>query len=219
MNKKDGFAINWMNNPEKDVVKEPEANKKKVSEKFKKKLKDVKEQKKRDAEIKAKEKERLAKNTPVSGLSFANIKNIGQERVDEEARKAREAHDEGERRKAKAIAEESVSANLLVNSTQLKSIIEKNIGKYDVEVRLERSKYKCDHNFIESNNFNVTMHLVSNGWNSDYGVWSISHVAEYAKTSLDNSGFKTSEIETYNDCYRNTSYSFSIDLTSMFKAK
>lgn len=34
MNKKDEFAINWMNNPEKDVVKEPEAAEKKVSEKL-----------------------------------------------------------------------------------------------------------------------------------------------------------------------------------------
>ena len=83
MNKKDEFAINWMNNPEKDVVKEPEVDEKKVSEKIKEKLKETEEQKKRDAEIKAKEKERLAKNTPVSGLSFANVKSIGQERVDE----------------------------------------------------------------------------------------------------------------------------------------
>lgn len=219
MNKKDEFAINWMNNPEKDVVKEPEAVEKKVSEKIKKKLKEEEEQKKRDAEIKAKEKERLAKNTPVSGLSFANVKSIGQERVDEQARKDREAHDEGERRKAKAIAEESVSAGLLVNSTQLKSVVEENIGKYNVEVRLEPTKCRRDHNHIESDSYsNVTMYLFSNGWNSDFGVWSIPRVAEYAKTSLDNSGFKTGKIET-REMMDRTGYSFKIDLTSMFKAK
>lgn len=220
MNKNNGFAINWMTNPEKDVVKETKVLEKKVSEKIKKKLKEEEEQKKRDAEIEAKEKERLAKNTPVSSLSFANIRNIGQERVDEKARKEREYHEEGERRKAKAIAEESVSAGLLVNSTQLKSIVEKNIGKYDIEVRLERIKYKEDHNHIESTSYSkVTMYLFANGWNSDFGVWSIQHVAEYAKTSLDNSGFKTGNIETYTNCYRNTVYSFTIDLTSMFEAK
>lgn len=220
MNKNDEFAINWITNQEKDAGKEPKILEKKVSEKVKKKLKEEEEQKKRDAEIESEEKERLNKNTPVSGLSFANIRNIGQERVDEQARKDREEHDEGERRKAKAIAEESVSAGLLVNSTQLKSIVEKNIGKYDIEVRLERIKYKEDHNRIESTSYSkVTMYLFANGWNSDFGVWNIQHVAEYAKTSLDNSGFKTGNIETYTNSYRNTVYSFNIDLTSMFKAK
>ena len=219
MNKNDGFAINWMTNPEKDVVKEPKVLEKKVSEKIKKKLKEDEEQKKRDAEIAAKEKERLAKNTPVSGLSFANVRDIGQERVDERARKAREAHDEGERRKAKAIAEETVSAGLLVNSEKLKSVVEENIGKYDVEVRLERSKCKGDHNLIQSDSYSkVTMYLYADGWNSDYGVWSIPRVAEYVKTSLDNSGFKTGKVETY-DSMSKTVYSFRIDLTSMFKAK
>lgn len=219
MTKKDEFAINWMTNPEKDVVKEPDTVKKKFSEKLKKKLKEEEEQKKRDAEIEAKEKERLAKNTPVSGLSFANVRNIGQERVDERARKAREAHDEGERRKAKAIAEETVSAGLLVNSTKLKSVVEENIGKYDVEVRFERSKCKGDHNLIQSDSYSkVTMYLFSDGWNSDFGVWSIPRVAEYAKTSLDNSGFKTGKVEMY-DTVGKTLYSFKIDLTSMFKAK
>lgn len=219
MTKKDEFAINWMTNPEKDVVKEPDAVEKKVSEKIKKKLKEEEEQKKRDAEIKAKEKERLAKNTPVSGLSFANVRNIGQERVDEKARKEREAHDEGERRKAKAIAEETVSAGLLVNSTKLKSVVEENIGKYNVDVRLEPTKCRRDHNLIQSDGYSkVTMYLFSDGWNSDFGVWSVPRVAEYAKTSLDNSGFKTSEVETLDSMHK-TVYSFRIDLTSMFKAK
>lgn len=219
MTKKDEFAINWMTNSEKDVVKEPDTVKKKFSEKLKKKLKEEEEQKKHDAEIEAKEKERLAKNTPVSGLSFANVRNIGQERVDERARKAREAHDEGERRKAKAIAEETVSAGLLVNSTKLKSVVEENIGKYNVEVRFERSKCKGDHNLIQSDSYSkVTMYLFSDGWNSDFGVWSIPRVAEYAKTSLNNSGFKTDKVETY-DTVGKTVYSFKIDLTSMFKAK
>ena len=219
MNKNDGFAINWMTTPEKDVVKEPKVLEKKVSEKIKKKLKEVEEQKKRDAEIEAKEKERLAKNTPVSGLSFANVRNIGQERVDEKARKEREYHEEGERRKAKAIAEETVSASLLVNSAKLKSVVEDNIGKYDVDVRLERSKCKGDHNFIQSDGYSkVIMYLYADGWNSDYGVWSIPRVAEYAKTSLNNSGFKTGNVETY-DSMGKTVYSFKIDLTSMFKAK
>lgn len=220
MNKKDGFAINWMNNPEKDVVKEPEADKKKVSEKFKKKLKDAEEQKMRDAEIKAKEKERLAKNTPVSCLNFANVKSIGQERVDEQARKDREAHDEGERRKAKAIAEESVSAGLLVNSEKLKAVIEEQIGKYDVDVKLMTADRTSSHNYIEEKTFGVNMYLYSGGWNSDYGVWSIPRVAEYARESLINAGFKVSAIETNSgNCYSKTSYSFKIDLTSMFKAK
>lgn len=219
MNKNDGFAINWMTNPEKDVVKEPKVLEKKVSEKVKKKLKEEEEQKKRDAEIAAKEKERLAKNTPVSGLSFANVRDIGQERVDERARKEREYHEEGERRKAKAIAEETVSAGLLVNSTQLKSVVEENIGKYNVDVRLERSKCKGDHNHIYADSYSkVTMYLYADGWNSDFGVWSIPRVAEYAKTSLDNSGFKTGNVETY-DSMDKTVYSFKIDLTSMFKAK
>lgn len=220
MNKKDEFAINWMNNPEKDVVKEPEAAEKKVSEKIKKKLKEEEEQKKRDAEIKAKEKERLAKNTPVSGLSFANVKSIGQERVDEKARKDREAHDEGERRKAKAIAEESVSAGLLVNSEKLKAVIEEQIGKYNVDVKLLAADRTSGHNYIEQNTFGVNMYLYSGGWNSDYGVWSIPRVAEYARESLVNAGFKVSAIETNSgNCYSKTSYTFKIDLTSMFKAK
>ena len=208
-----------MTNPEKDVVLEPKVVEKKVSEKLKKKLKEEEEQKKRDAEIVAKEKERLAKNTPVSGLTFANVRSIGHERVDEQARKAREAHDEGERHKAKAIAEETVSASLLVNSKQLKSVIEENIGKYNVEVRLEPSKSRDEHNLIKADGYsNVMMYLFSNGWNSDFGVWSIPRVAEYAKTSLDNSGFKTDKVETLDTRYR-TVYSFRIDLTSMFKAE
>lgn len=220
MNKKDEFAINWMNNPEKDVVKEPEVAEKKVSEKIKKKLKEEEEQKKRDAEIKAKEKERLAKNTPVSGLSFANVRTIGQERVDEKARKDREAHDEGERRKAKAIAEETVSAGLLVNSEKLKAVIEEQIGKYNVDVKLMAADRTGDHNYIEQHTFGVDMHLYSGGWNSDYGVWSIPRVAEYARESLINAGFKVSDVETHSgNCYSKNSYSFKIDLTSMFKAK
>ena len=208
MNKKDEFAINWMNKPEKDVVKEPDANKKKVSEKFKKKLKDAKEQ------------EQLVKNTPVSGLSFANVKSIGQERVDEQARKNREAHDEGERRKAKAIAEESVSAGLLVNSEELKAVIKEQIGKYNVDVKLISADKTSSHNSIEENTFGVNMYLYSGGWNSNYGVWSIPRVAEYARESLINAGFKVSAIETNSgNCYSRNSYSFKIDLTSMFKAK
>lgn len=208
MNKKDEFAINWMNKPEKDVVKEPDANKKKVSEKFKKKLKDAKEQ------------EQLAKNTPVSSLSFANVKSIGQERVDEQARKDREAHDEGERRKAKAIAEESVSAGLLVNSEELKAVIEEQIGKYNVDVKLISADKTSSHNSIEENTFGVSMYLYSGGWNSNYGVWSIPRVAEYARESLINAGFKVSDIETNSgNCYSRNSYSFKIDLTSMFKVK
>lgn len=208
MNKKDEFAINWMNKPEKDVVKEPDTNKKKVSEKIKKKLKDVKEQ------------EQLAKNTPVSGLSFANVKSIGQERVDEQARKDREAHDEGERRKVKAIAEESVSAGLLVNSEKLKAVIEEQIGKYNVDVKLISADKTSSHNNIEENTFGVSMYLYSGGWNSNYGVWSIPRVAEYARESLINAGFKVSAIETNSgNCYSRNSYSFKIDLTSMFKAK
>ena len=62
------------------------------------------------------------------------------------------------------------------------------------------------------------MYLFSDGWNSDFGVWSVPRVAEYAKTSLDNSGFKTSEVETLDSMHK-TVYSFRIDLTSMFKAK
>ena len=220
MNKKDEFAINWMNNPEKDVINEPEAVEKKFSEKLKKKLKEAEEQKKRDAEIEAKEKEWLAKNTPVSGLSFANIRSIGQDRVDEKARKDREAHDECERRKAKAIAEETVSAGLLVNSEKLKAIIEDHIGKYNVDVKLIQTDRTDSHNFIEQNTFGIIMHLYSGGWNSDYGVWSIPRVAEYARESLVNAGFKVSAVETYNgNSYSKTSYSFKIDLTSMFKAK
>lgn len=208
MNKKDEFAINWMNKLEKDVVKEPDANKKKVSEKFKKKLKDAKEQ------------EQLAKNTPVSSLSFANVKSIGQERVDEQARKDREAHDEGERRKAKAIAEESVSAGLLVNSEELKAVIEEQIGKYNVDVKLISADKTSSHNSIEENTFGVSMYLYSGGWNSNYGVWSIPRVAEYARESLINAGFKVSDIETNSgNCYSRNSYSFKIDLTSMFKVK
>lgn len=208
MNKKDEFAINWMNKPEKDVVKEPDTNKKKVSEKFKKKLKDAKEQ------------EQLAKNTPVSSLSFANVKSIGQERVDEQARKDREAHDEGERRKAKAIAEESVSAGLLVNSEELKAVIEEQIGKYNVDVKLISADKTSSHNSIEENTFGVSMYLYSGGWNSNYGVWSIPRVAEYARESLINAGFKVSDIETNSgNCYSRNSYSFKIDLTSMFKVK
>lgn len=220
MNKKDEFAINWMNNPEKDVVTEPEKVEKEVSEKVKKKLKEQEEQKKRDAEIAAKEKERLAKNTPVSGLSFANVRSIGQDRVDEKTRKDREAHDEGERRKAKAIAEEPVSASLLVNSEKLKAVIKDQIGKYNVDVKLRKTDRTGGHNYIEQDTFGVTMYLYSGGWNSDCGVWSIPRVAEYARESLINAGFKASAIETYSgNSYSKTTYSFKIDLTSMFKAK
>lgn len=219
MNKKDEFAINWMNNPEKDVVKEPEAAEKKVSEKIKKKLKEEEEQKKRDAEIKAKEKERLAKNTPVSGLNFANFKSIGQERVDEKARKDREAHDEGERRKAKAIAEELVSANLVVNSKELADWIHACVGNRNFDVVFEQIRREDCHNTIRREGGDIKIYLYSGGWRAKEGVWDIRHTAELAKEALTESGFKTGEIKNYDRNYERGGYCFELDLTSMFKEK
>lgn len=217
-------TINWLT-PTKEVVKErviekdaaAEARKKKVEEKLAQK-----EAEKAIADVKQKILEDLLKKavTPAA-IKFDSVKHLGQERVDEAARKEREYHDEGERRKAKAIAEEQVSANKLVNSDELKQVIEKNIGKWNVEVKLVRSRCASDHNTIEYSSSSVTMFVYADGWNAKSGVWDVQRTAQYAKAALEASGFTTKKIERYEECcYAGSDgYRFDIDLTSMFKKK
>lgn len=217
-------TINWLT-PTKEVVKErviekdaaAEARKKKVEEKLAQK-----EAEKKIEEVKQKILEDLLKQAvKPAAIKFDSIKHLGQERVDEEARKEREYHEEGERRKAKAIAEEQVSANKLVNSDELKQVIEKNIGKYNVEVQLIRSRCASDHNIIRYDSSRVKMFVYADGWNAKSGVWDVQRTAQLAKAALEASGFTTKKIERYKECcYAGSDgYSFDIDLTSMFKKK
>lgn len=217
-------TINWLT-PTKEVVKERVIEKDAVAEARKKKVEDAlkkKEAEKTLEEVKQKILEDLLKKTiQPAAIKFDSIKHLGQERVDEEARKAREYQEEGERRKAKAIAEEQVSANRLVNSDGMKQVIEKNIGKYNVEVKLIRSRCASDHNIIRYDSSSIKMFVYADGWNAKSGVWDVYHTIQLVKAALDASGFTTKKIERYEElCYAaNDGYRFDIDLTSMFKKK
>jgi len=217
-------TINWLT-PTKEVVKERVIEKDAAAEARKKKVEDAlkkKEAEKTLEEVKQKILEDLLKKTiQPAAIKFDSIKHLGQERVDEEARKAREYQEEGERRKAKAIAEEQVSANKLVNSDEMKQVIEKNIGKYNVEVRIIRSRCASDHNIIRYDSSSVKMFVYADGWNAKSGVWDVYHTTQLAKAALDASGFTTKKIERYEElCYAGSDgYRFDIDLTSMFKKK
>ena len=208
---KDEFAINWLT-PEKDIVKEPP----KLEEKNKKKINPWREAFLSNMEQSIDE---YKKTHAWSDLSFDNFKILGQERADEIVKKPHAYEEEGDRRKAKAIAEELVSANLVVNSKELTSWIQACVGIRNFDVVFEQIGREDCHNTIRREGGDIKIYLYSGGWKAKEGVWDIRHTAELAKEALTESGFKTGEIKDYDRSYDQRGYRFEIDLTSMFKAK
>lgn len=221
---KDEFTINWLT-PEKDIVKEPSE----LEEKAAVLVKEIIEKRKNEKKVNPWRKVFLSnmeqnvdeykKTHAWSDLSFDKFKNLGQERVDEKARREQAYHDEGERRKAKAKAEELVSANLIVNSKELTERIKTCIGTRNFDVIFAQVGRADCHNTIRCEDGDVKIYLYADGWNAKEGVWDIRHTAELAKEALTESGFKTGEIKDYDRCYDQRGYRFEIDLTSMFRAK
>lgn len=222
--KKDEFTINWLT-PEKDIVKEPSELEEKAAELVKEIIEKRKNEKKLNPWRKVflsnmeQSVDEYKKTHALSDLSFDKFKNLGQERVDDKANKEREYKEEGDRHKAKAKAEELVSANLIVNSKELAGWIQSCVGirNFDI-VFVQVSRDDC-HNTIRRNGGDIIIYLYSGGWRAREGVWDIRHTAELAKEALTESGFKTGEIKDYDRCYDQRGYHFEIDLTSMFKAK
>ena len=225
MNKnKDEFTINWLT-PEKDIVKEPSELEKKVAKIVNEVIKERKNKKSvnpfREVFLSnmAQNVDEYKKTHAWSDLSFDKFKNLGQERVDDKANKEREYKEEGDRRKAKAKAEELVSANLIVNSKELTEWIQTCVGNRDFDVVFVHVGRADCHNIIRREHGDIKIYLFADGWNAKEGVWDIRHTAELAKEALTESGFKTGEIKDYDRCYDQRGYRFEIDLTSMFKAK
>ena len=208
---KDEFAINWLT-PEKDIVKEPSE----LKEKNKKKVNPWREAFLSNMEQNVDE---YKKTHAWSDLSFDNYKILGQERADENGKKPYAYEEEGDRRKAKAIAEELVSANLIVNSKEMAGWIQSCVGirNFDI-VFVQVSRDDC-HNTIRREGGDIIIYLYSGGWRAKEGVWDIRHTAELAKEALTESGFKTGEIKNYDRDYERHGYCFELDLTSMFKEK
>lgn len=208
---KDEFTINWLT-PEKDIVKEPpelEAKNKKKLNPWRKVFLSNMEQSIDD----------YKKTHAWSDLSFDNFKTLGQEHVDEIAKNPHAYEEEGDRRKAKAIAEELVSANLVVNSKELASWIHACVGNRNFDVVFEQIGREDCHNTIRREGGDIKIYLYSGGWRAKEGVWDIRHTAELAKEALTESGFKTGEIKNYDRNYERGGYCFEIDLTSMFKTE
>ena len=225
MNKnKDEFTINWLT-PEKDIVKEPSELEKKVAKIVNEVIKERKNKNSvnpfREVFLSnmAQNVDEYKKTHAWSDLSFDKFKNLGQERVDDKANKEREYKEEGDRRKAKAKAEELVSANLIVNSKELTEWIQTCVGNRDFDVVFVQVGRADCHNTIRREHGDIKIYLFADGWNAKEGVWDIRHTAELAKEALTESGFKTGEIKDYDRCYDQRGYRFEIDLTSMFKAK
>ena len=225
MNKnKDEFTINWLT-PEKDIVKEPSELEKKVAKIVNEVIKERKNKKSvnpfREVFLSnmAQNVDEYKKTHAWSDLSFDKFKNLGQERVDDKANKEREYKEEGDRRKAKAKAEELVSANLIVNSKELTEWIQTCVGNRDFDVVFVQVGRADCHNTIRREHGDIKIYLFADGWNAKEGVWDIRHTAELAKEALTESGFKTGEIKDYDRCYDQRGYRFEIDLTSMFKVK
>ena len=225
MNKKnDEYTINWLT-PKKDIVEEPSELEKAAAGVVNKIIEEHKNKKKvnpwRKVFVSNMEQniDEYKKTHAWSDLNFDKFKNLGQERVDEKARQEQAYHDEGERRKAKAKAEELVSANLIVNSKQLTERIQTCIGNRNLDVIFAQVGRDDCHNTIRCEDGDVKIYLYADGWNAKEGVWDIRHTAELAREALTKSGFKTSEIENYDRRYDQRGYYFELDLTSMFKAK
>ena len=208
---KDEFTINWLT-PEKDIVKKPPE----LEEKNKKKLNPWREVFLSNMEQNVDE---YKKTHAWSDLSFDNFKTLGQEHVDEIAKNPHAYEEEGDRRKAKAIAEELVSANLVVNSKELTGWIQACVGNRNFDVVFEQIGREDCHNTIRREGGDIKIYLYSGGWRAKEGVWDIRHTAELAKEALTESGFKTGEIKNYDRNYERGGYCFEIDLTSMFKEK
>jgi hypothetical protein len=208
---KDEFTINWLT-PEKDIVKEPPE----LEEKNKKKLNPWREVFLSNMEQNVDE---YKKTHAWSDLSFDNFKTLGQEHVDEIAKNPHAYEEEGDRRKAKAIAEELVSANLVVNSKELTGWIQVCVGNRNFDVVFEQIGREDYHNTIRREGGDIKIYLYSGGWRAKEGVWDIRHTAELAKEALTESGFKTGEIKNYDRNYERGGYCFELDLTSMFKEK
>jgi len=208
---KDEFTINWLT-PEKDIVKEPPE----LEEKNKKKLNPWREVFLSNMEQSIDD---YKKTHAWSDLSFDNFKTLGQERVDEIAKNPHAYEEEGDRRKAKAIAEELVSANLVVNSKEMTGWIQACVGNRNFDVVFEQIGREDCHNTIRREGGDIKIYLYSGGWRAKEGVWDIRHTAELAKEALTESGFKTGEIKNYDRNYERGGYCFELDLTSMFKAK
>lgn len=219
---KDEFTINWLT-PEKDIVKEPSE----LEETAAVIVNEIIEEKKNKKMVNPWRKVFLSnmeqnideykKTHAWSDLSFDKFKNLGQEHVDENARQKHAYKEEGDRRKAKAIAEELVSANLIVNSKELTEWIQKCVGKNFDVVFVHVGREDC-HNTIRREYGDIKIYLYSAGWNDKTGVWDIRHTAELAKEALTESGFKTGEVKNY-DRYEQRGYRFELDLTSMFKTE
>lgn len=208
---KDEFTINWLT-PEKDIVKKPPE----LEEKNKKKLNPWREVFLSNMEQNV---DKYKKTHAWSDLSFDNFKTLGQEHVDEIAKNPHAYEEEGDRRKAKAIAEELVSANLVVNSKELTGWIQACVDNRNFDVVFEQIGREDCHNTIRREGGDIKIYLYSGGWRAKEGVWDIRHTAELAKEALTESGFKTGEIKNYDRNYERGGYCFEIDLTSMFKEK
>lgn len=219
---KDEFTINWLT-PEKDIVKEPSELEEKAAELVKEIIEKRKNEKKlnpwRKVFVSNMEQsvDEYKKTHAWSDLSFDKFKNLGQEHVDENARQKRAYEEEGDRRKAKAIAEELVSANLIVNSNVLSEWIQRCVGNRNFDVVFVHVGREDCHNIIRREYGDIKIYLYSEGWNAKTGVWDIRHTAELAKEALTESGFKTGEIKSYDNRYDQHGYRFELDLTSMFK--
>lgn len=219
---KDEFTINWLT-PEKDIVKEPSELEEKAAELVKEIIEKRKNEKKlnpwRKVFVSNMEQsvDEYKKTHAWSDLSFDKFKNLGQERVDDKANKEREYKEEGDRRKAKAKAEELVSANLIVNSKELTEWIQTCVGNRDFDVVFVQVGRADCHNVIRREHGDIKIYLHVDGWNAKEGVWDIRHTAELAKEALTESGFKTGEVKSYDNRYDQRGYRFELDLTSMFK--
>ena len=224
MNKKDEFAINWLT-PENDIVKEPSVLEKEAAGVVNEIIEEQKNKKKlnpwRTVFLYNMEQNvaEYKKTHAWSDLSFNKFKNLGQKRADEKTRKPHTYEEEGDRHKAKAIAEELVSANLVVNSKELTDWIQACVGNRDFDVVFVQVGREDCHNTIRREGGDIKIYLYSGGWKAKEGVWDIRHTAELAKEALTESGFKTGEIKNYDKDYFQRGYRFEIDLTSMFKAK
>lgn len=222
--KKDEFAINWLT-PEKDIVKEPSELEEKVTGVVNEIIEERKNKKNvnpwREVFLSNMEQnlEEYKKTHAWSDLNFEKFKTLGQEHVDENARQKRAYEEEGDRRKAKAIAEELVSANLIVNSNVLSEWIQRCVGNRNFDVVFVHVGREDCHNIIRREYGDIKIYLYSEGWNAKTGVWDIRHTAELAKEALTESGFKTGEVKSYDNRYDQRGYRFELDLTSMFKTE
>lgn len=120
---KDEFTINWLT-PEKDIVKEPSELEEKAADLVNEIIEKQKNEKKvnpwRKVFISNMEQnvDEYKKTHAWSDLSFDKFKNLGQEHVDEKARREQAYHDEGERRKAKAKADTLMNIEQIFRRTR-----------------------------------------------------------------------------------------------------